>query len=181
MFFKSTLIVIFAFSALESIASDNCEEGTFFQKLSQMNGQMIVGDCIVELHVCEKRNLAAALPFFLTEGPKENSHFWLGDLYVKHRNGKSLYVPFYSPESRLPNTRVSLKESKKTINYLYQDKNYDPKSGQKEKYEVIIHKGRPRLELKMKNSRDSSRHPIRSLFFPNLYLNCEEIQTNNKG
>lgn len=166
------------FFVLSAGAADDCANGKFFPKLAQMNGKWELGDCIVELHVCEKRDLAAALPGYLTQGPEEKSHFWLGDVYVKDRMGKKLYIPLYSPESRFPNTRVSLKENSKSFTYMYQDKNYDPKSGLKEKYELTIFKGRPRIEMKMNNSKETRRHPIRSLFFPNLAINCEDKTKN---
>lgn len=171
-------LFLFALTAFAANSAENCTEGTFFKKLSRMNGKWDVGNCIVELHVCEKRDLAAALPSFLTEGPEEKSRFWLGDFYVKEKTGKKLYIPFYSPESRFPNTNVELKESKKAYTYLYQDKNYDPQSGLKEKYEITFFKGRPRIEVTMNNSREARRRPIRSLFFDDLLIKCVEENKN---
>lgn len=171
---QSITILIISFAAMNASASEDCHETSFFGKLSRLNGRRELGNCQIEIHVCEKRDSASALPGYLSEGPSEKSQFWLGDIYVKEAGGKSLYLPLFSPRSRFPRTRVELTETDEKITYLYQDKIFDPKSGQKEKYELIFYKRRPRIELKMKNSRESRRNPIRSLFYPNLFIQCEE-------
>lgn len=173
---KLLLVLVMCLKAFDSQSfADPCAEGSPFQKLSRHNGKKYLGKCDVEIHVCEKRNSAGALPDYMTHALTENTQFWIGDIFVKHANGQSLYVPIFSPSSKFPRTHVSVVDDKQSLTYRYKDSNYDPVSGLKEKYEVTFYKGRPKIELSMKNSRESRKRPIRSLFFPNVKIICEEL------
>ncbi len=166
------LMIFTTFSFINTASADACS-GSFFKSLSSLNGRKTLGNCELEVHVCEKKT-SQNFPAYMSEGLKENFRFWAGDIYVKDRNGKSLYIPLFDPESRFPSTQISITENENVIRYKYKDKNFDPVSGLKERYEIVFSKRRPEITFIMKNSVESRRRPIRSLFFPNLKINCKK-------
>ncbi|MES2527018.1 MAG: hypothetical protein V4598_08010 [Bdellovibrionota bacterium] len=166
-----TFVILSSLTFMNTASADACQS-PFFQRLSSLNGRRTLGNCELEVHVCERKS-SQNFPDYMNEDPKENFRFWVGDIYVKARNGKGLYVSLFDPESRFPSTSLSVSESKDVMTYKYKDKNFDPVSGLKERYEIVFSKRRPEITFIMKNSVESRKRPIRSLFFPNLKINCK--------
>lgn len=167
-------ILLMILSLITSAFASECDVNSpIMTELKSYKGRYPLGDCKIEFHLCESdRN--AFLPSYMEEKLNDRTKFWLGDLLITHKDGRSLYVPIYSAESRLANTSISLQTSRKDISYSYKDKISDPISGFKEIYEVNFSRKQKRIEVSMKNSVESRKTPIRSLFFPNLKIKCAE-------
>lgn len=155
-------------------SADPCATGSVFERLANRNTKRMMGNCHVEIHICEKRATTGALPYYLSEPLKDHGQYWVGDVYVKVKNGKSLYIPLFALESKFPNTSVQVDDHSNFIRYRYEDRIYDPVTGKKEKYEIKFFKRRQKIEVSMSSSRESRRNPIRSLFFPDIQINCEQ-------
>lgn len=171
---KISFILPFIFIMSSAIASECQNENTFYKTLESYKGRYQLGSCQVEFHLCEKNQKSPILPYYLEETIGDNSKLWLGDMLIKNSKGTSLYVPFYSGEGKIPRTSISINDFRSTVQYLYTDKNTDPVSGFKESYEVVFYKNIKRIEVSMKNSVESRKTPIRSLFFPNIKIICTE-------
>lgn len=162
---------------LSSTTFADCGTNLVYEKLSRLNGIRTLGDCVVEFHVCEKPGRGGELPDYFTQGDRGTTNSWKGDVYIKHRDGRAVYVPIFSLHSGFPGTLIRLRESTREISYLYQDKNFDPVSGLRERYELKVFRNRKRIEVRMSNSIEARKHPLRSLILPDVYIACEQPPT----
>jgi hypothetical protein len=167
-------LALFTFFSPSVFSSECSARNGFYKTLDSYTGRYELGNCVVEFHLCEKTHKAPQLPYYLEETILDNSQNWLGDMLIKNKKGTSLYVPFYSTEKSIPRTTTWASENRNTVQYNYKDKNTDPISGFKENVEVVFYKNIKRIEIRMKNSVESRKNPIRSLFFPNIKMICAE-------
>lgn len=166
---KALILIILT---MNQVLASDCNSSVI-SKLEKYKGRYTLGACKIELHLCEMEQVNF-ISIIGENKMSDRSQFWLGDLLITGRDGKTVYVPLYSAESRLANTTVGIQETKKEIRYSYTDKISDPISGFKEIYEVSFGKNKRQIEVSLKNSVESRKNPIRSLFFPNIKLNCAE-------